>query len=155
MPGSCTFIQVPLTVTDIPIFRGAPVAEDRCPRCAGALYCCRVGDDRRFCVRGYYRSAPARRAARVLVAGETTFQRLLHVLDRVTAQLDVGWLVIAGSKDAARRWAVLKEVNITEPTAMTAWGQVQHATHVVQFGGRLEYALIAEDAGKPVRIVQP
>lgn len=91
----------------------------------------------------------------MLVAGETTYQRLEGVLDRVTAHLEVGWIVIAGSRDVTRRWAVLREVNLTEPTSLTAWGQVQHATHVVQFGGAAEHALLAEDAGEPVRIVRP
>jgi hypothetical protein len=72
------------------------------------------------------------------------FQRFQSVLDRV----------IAGSRDIARRWAVLREVNITEPTSLTPWGQVQHATHIVQFGGTAEYALLAEDAGKPVRVMR-
>jgi hypothetical protein len=89
-----------------------------------------------------------------LVAGETTFRRLEEVLDRLTSKLEIGWLVIAGSKDAARRWAVLREINLIEPTHYTPWGQVQFATHVVQFGGRGEHALLAEDAGKPIRIVR-
>ena len=104
---------------------------------------------------GYFRCAPSQRAARVLVAGETTYQRLEYVLDRVTARLDVGWLVIGGSKDIARRWAVLREVNIIETTSLAPWGQVQHATHVIQFGGEAEHALLAEDADKPVRVIRP
>lgn len=155
MSWHCTFVQVALYITDYPSYGTVVSTMDLCPKCAGALYCCRVGDDRRFCVCGYYRAAPARRSARLLVAGETTFRRLEGVLDRLSARIDVGWIVVAGSKDAARRWAVLREVNITEPTGYSAWGQVQFATHVVQFGPGPDHALLAEDAGKPVRLLKP
>ena len=136
-----------------PVF-GVPAATcDACPRCAGALYHTRAGDDRRFCVCGYFRPAPPRSAARVLVVGAEEFRRTEEVLDKLTANLRVGWVLAHGGTDPVRRWAVLHEKNWVPCSGMTAWGRVNTATHVVCFGAP-EEALFAEDLRKPCRIVR-
>lgn len=102
---------------------------------------------------GYYRDAPRRSAARILIVGAEEFRRTQEVLDKLTRQLEVGWVLAAGAADPVRRWAVLNEVNWIPCNTLSAWGRVNSATHVVCFGAP-EEALLAEDLGKPCRIVK-